>query len=291
MTEGGLPMSELQTGATEPSKAQTVALVEYLRVDIPPELEASLRRWIFKNTRRADVRYVVVAKLQIPIFDWPRKRNAVRDKLAYMVANDGLMFVVDAVLSALPIGSSGYKARIRLADLLAANASILRIREDGKGLERHTHPVAEVIRQASTSYTVGKNASAGSAVFHLQEAFEELRKLDPDTMKAYGEAIKAVESAAHSVIERNNVKATLGTMLGVLRDKSADFEVAIASPRSDGPVTAITGMMQMLWNGQTSRHGSQTQTRSETIEEAQMAAELASILVLWFATGKVRRQS
>lgn len=52
----------------------------------------------------------------------------------------------------------------------------------------------------------------------------------------------------------------------------------------------MTGMMRMLWEGQTSRHGSKEPARDETREEAEMAVQLASVLVLWFASGMVRRK-
>jgi hypothetical protein len=48
-------------------------------------------------------------------------------------------------------------------------------------------------------------------------------------------------------------------------------------------------MMKLLWQGQTSRHGAQTATRAETLEEVRMAVHLAVTLVQWFATGAVLR--
>lgn len=105
-------------------------------------------------------------------------------------------------------------------------------------------------------------------------------------VKAYSLAIKAVESATHAVIEPNNMKPTLGTMLGILRSPHA-FEIAI--PGKDG-ITTVTGMMTLLWEGQMSRHGSRQLAVKESFESAEMAVQLASVLVLWFSTGVVSRR-
>ncbi|MFI6986560.1 hypothetical protein ACIBSV_49580 [Embleya sp. NPDC050154] len=48
-------------------------------------------------------------------------------------------------------------------------------------------------------------------------------------------------------------------------------------------------MMQLLWDGQTSRHGKQTPTRPETLEEARAAVHAAAILVQWFVSGAFTR--
>jgi hypothetical protein len=106
-------------------------------------------------------------------------------------------------------------------------------------------------------------------------------------LTAYSLAIKAVESAAHAVIEPNNKKATLGTMLGILRSKPNLFEIAI--PGKDG-IATVTAMMTLLWEGQTSRHGRREPAVEESFESAEMAAHIASVLVLWFSTGMVRRR-
>jgi hypothetical protein len=49
-------------------------------------------------------------------------------------------------------------------------------------------------------------------------------------------------------------------------------------------------MMRMPWDGQASRRGSKQPSREETRGEAEMAVHLASVLVLWFSTGSVRRK-
>lgn len=80
-------------------------------------------------------------------------------------------------------------------------------------------------------------------------------------------------------------------MLRILDSNPTAFEVEIAGlDRDKGSVAPVTAMMRMLWQGQTSRHGSREPTRKETLVEAEMAVQLASALVLWFTTSKVLRR-
>ena len=55
-------------------------------------------------------------------------------------------------------------------------------------------------------------------------------------------------------------------------------------------MTPLISMMELLWTGQTSRHGSQTPTAQEASDEARMAVHLAVTLVQWFTTGAVIRK-
>ncbi|MEU4588618.1 hypothetical protein AB0F92_42385 [Kitasatospora aureofaciens] len=134
------------------------------------------------------------------------------------------------------------------------------------------------------------SAPAGSASEHLREAWQAVYGRSPNPPAAYSLAIKAVEAAAHAVLEPNNARSTLGTMIRNLRDAPQNFRVAIDGS-SGGDPGAVLGMLQMLWQGQTSRHGGQAPTRPETQEAAEMAVHLAAALVQWFTAGAVTRRT
>ncbi|MFI6063456.1 hypothetical protein [Streptomyces sp. NPDC051286] len=131
--------------------------------------------------------------------------------------------------------------------------------------------------------------SAGSAAEHLATAWQAAYGLHPDPVRAYSEAIKAVECAAHSVIQPNHARATLGTMLGEIGNARAKFRTAISTPAGGDPIAPVEAMMRTLWDGQTSRHGKQTGTVSETLEASRAGIHLAATLVQWFASGAVTR--
>src|ERR1035438_5907408 len=66
----------------------------------------------------------------------------------------------------------------------------------------------------------------------------------PDFGKAYSGFIKAVEAAAYGMIEPNNSKATLGTMLGHMRSYPNHFCPLLPAP-GIAP-SAVVGMMTAL---------------------------------------------
>ncbi|RSS57657.1 hypothetical protein EF909_16050 [Streptomyces sp. WAC01280] len=131
--------------------------------------------------------------------------------------------------------------------------------------------------------------SAGSAADHLATAWQAAYGRNPDPERSYSEAIKAVEAAAHAVIQPNNAKATLGTMLGEIRNARHKFSTAIPVPAAGDPIAAAEAMMRALWEGQTSRHGGQNGTVPETLEAARAGVHLAAALVQWFVSGVVAR--
>ncbi|MGV9935171.1 hypothetical protein ACWDY4_32100 [Streptomyces olivaceoviridis] len=92
------------------------------------------------------------------------------------------------------------------------------------------------------------------------------------TRRAYSEAIKAVECAAHAVIQPTNAKATLE-----IRNARHKFSAAIPSPAGD-PIAPAEAMMRALWEGQTSRHGAQTATVPEPLDAARAGVHLAAAL-------------
>jgi hypothetical protein len=246
--------------------------------------------------------------------------TAARGFLAYGTPVDLLPDVVDAALYLLPTGfnvpvdmsvqsptaaaimTSWAKSIARdavdwanarrgvLSELLDDALSVLRVDPDGVGLERRADASAssafgEAVRSAEAA------SGTGSAAGQLREAWGCVHALRPDPVKAYAQAIKAVESAAHALVEPRNAKATLGTMLGHLRTNRSRFSLVIPGPNGNGDVDPLIACMTLLWDGQSSRHGSSSPTRDETLEEATMAVHLAVTLVQWFTSGAVRRSA
>lgn len=136
---------------------------------------------------------------------------------------------------------------------------------------------------------VGVNA--GNAGKRLSNAFEAAYGVDPDPSKAYSLAIKAVEDATIPVVSPANTKATLGT---VIRDfkNAPTFRLPHNREHEDAPThTVVLGMMQMLWVGQTDRHGGPASVGVPPVSqsEAEAAVMLAVPLVEWFTSGKVKK--
>jgi hypothetical protein len=239
-----------------------------------------------------------------------------RSFLAYDSSVELLLDVVDAVLDLLPAppdfvdlvtpppvqpfarraglvpGTTAWVTgrRAELDRLFGDARSVMRVQPGGRGLERRSDALAELaLGEAVGSAEAAPDA--GSAAGQLRVAWGCVYALRPHPVKGYSLAVKAVESAAHAVVEPRRAKATLGTMLGELRANRDSFSLVIGGPDGRGDVGPLIGCLTMLWEGQSSRHGSSRPTRDETLAEAVMAVHLAVMLVQWFTSGAVRRSS
>lgn len=178
--------------------------------------------------------------------------------------------------------------RGELVRLLGDAQSALRMRADGRGLERRPVIGAEVAFGEAVRSAEGAD-EVGSAAAHLREAWGCVYALHPDADKGYSEAVKAVEAAAHSVLLPTDSKATLGGMRRQLESTLSRFSLAIRGPDGQGNATPLLACVSLLWEGQLSRHGSMKPTPPQTLEEATMAVHLAAMLVQWFTSGAVRK--
>ncbi|MET9347695.1 hypothetical protein [Streptomyces termitum] len=201
--------------------------------------------------------------------------------------DEELLDVIDGVLAlAAKVGVKDSHALKMLTVLLDEGGSAYQINEASDGLEERVAPaVLDAVQQSVT--TAAARPTTGSASGHLGAAWRAAYGRNPDPVRTYSESIKAVECATKAIIEPNNSKATLGSMLSVLRNSRQKFATAIPSPGD--PTAPVEAMMRALWEGQTSRHGSDTPTVPETLEAARAGVHLAAVLVQWFASGAVTR--
>lgn len=176
----------------------------------------------------------------------------------------------------------------QLQHVLELGESAYRVSERDDRLITIDDPTATAALATAVAAASGKS-DAGSAAAHLQAAWDAMHRLHPDPPTAYSQAIKAVEAAAHAVIQPNRATATLGTMLGELRNTSHLYRTAIPGEDGKGNISVVVAMATMLWEGQTSRHGGMTPTRDETLDEARMAVGLAVTLTQWFTTDAISR--
>ncbi|MFE1935927.1 hypothetical protein ACFW95_37220 [Streptomyces sp. NPDC059474] len=256
--------------------------------DVPEHLLVPLQRWVdnalsYQGHPQDDKARSICLRLRIPpSLDRYGEEQYVRP-LAQAVGPQ-LLDVVDEVLRSRAASAWEVEALGRMLD---DAGSAYRGNGARDGLEERVTPaVRDAVRQTIADAAVGP--AAGSAADHLAAAWQAAYGRGPDAVRAYSEAIKAVECAAHAVIQPNNAKATLGTMLGEIRNARHKFSAAIPSPSGD-PIAPAEAMMRTLWEGQTSRHGAQTATVPETLEAARAGVHLAAALVQWFVSGAVVR--
>lgn len=119
---------------------------------------------------------------------------------------------------------------------------------------------------------------------HLATAWSAATALQPDPSKAMTEAIRAVESAAGSVVTPKDKRRQLSKIVGAIKDSSG-WTLAFAN-RDDGHPDlhrVLVDMLETLAFAQRDRHAGEAADPVVAIGHVQ----LASTLVSWFSTGVV----
>ncbi|MER7903005.1 hypothetical protein ABTX84_07070 [Streptomyces sp. NPDC095614] len=282
-----------------------------LQDGVPDSLEVPLRQWIHSTAERytgAAERTAVRLDVDLHFEEGEYETIGPGERLAYWTPTETLLDIIDALLDLMP--NNGWQGRqkfspmqialldattphngqhrVPLQQLLTDARSAYTIRTDGRALVRRVDPAVAAV--TAVALKTADQPERGSATRHLSRALEAAYALQPDPVKAYSEAIKAVESAAHATLQPKHSAATLGTMLGEFRQIRAKLIVPIAGKAGGAEGLAVVeSMMELLWTGQTSRHGNLQETREETAQEAAMAVHLAASLVQFFVSGAVQR--
>jgi hypothetical protein len=264
---------------------------------VPAHIELPLRSWIVRALGGGGAGGIaVLLRLQI---DYTTGQDAATF-LATMAAPD-LLDVVQAILYSggpWPVrepwtGTPKHGARSGLQreieQIFDTGGSAYRVNDQFDGLERRVDETATAAAALAAS-AAEANPRSGSAGDQLRAAWKAIYKPDPEPETAYRQAVKAVESAAHAVVQPNHADATLGTMRGELRANAVRWTLAIPGKDGTGSIQPLVAMLGLLWDGQEWRHGGQLPERDATPEEAETAVHLAATLVHWFVTGAVRKR-
>lgn len=203
------------------------------------------------------------------------------------LGNGGLVGRVDLAMQGGRVSAEvAHRRQVKeLSRILELGGSVWRVADDGGSLERR---VDRTVTAAMTEAA----SSESSAADHLAAAWQAAYGRHADPSRAYSEAIKAVESAAAPVVLPTDRLATLGRIIGTLRQASDRWELVI--PNGEQPAADISvfiGMLELLWHGQTDRHGGVTPTRPIPQEAGPAAVHLAVLVVQWFQSGAMRRKT
>ena len=183
---------------------------------------------------------------------------------------DALLYLSDA------------SAYVEVEPLLARASSRWTVGVDDDHFRLQERLPAGVLDQIEA--TILASSSAGVL---LHQAFTSAYGLQPDAGQAYKMAVKAVETAAHGLIEPKNSGATLGTMLAVMKRSREPWTIPLVE-RADHVGNnggLLIGMLQSIWDGQEDRH----RDGAVGLEEARTAFHIACTVVAWFAESLVQR--
>lgn len=133
-------------------------------------------------------------------------------------------------------------------------------------------------------------ATGQRAGVRLAEAWGSAFGPDPDPSRAYLLAVKAVEDAAIPVVASSDASATLGKVLSIMKAQEGWSLPATRQHPSATGSAVLLGMLQMLWTGQSDRHGGRDEHSVPITQAAAEAAVLLAVpLVQWFTSGAVSR--
>ena len=160
-----------------------------------------------------------------------------------------------------------------LRGFLRDSGSVWEVDEEGRELTRRAPPEQHEAYQAAI-------APGDAPSRHLQDAWRAAwSHREPSARDAYDGAVKALESILTPVVSPDHPRPTLGTIIGHLRQGSANWDTRFGGEQT---VETLTALLDELWSTQ-DRHGEE-EYRTNTLEEAQDAVTIAIA-----AVGLVRR--
>lgn len=215
--------------------------------------------------------------------------------LSSVKAPERLLDIVDATLQLHPAwpgiqyGDYAFDRLLQdLDDTLLDGGSLYRIDRDSQCLVRRIDATVQAAAEATIK------SAPEAAADHLRQAWVAAYGRNPDPDKVFNEAIRGVEEVACPLVEKKRAAsgtATLGTVLGELGNSKHLWELVLRD--KDGnhrDITALTVMMETLWQAQTSRHGGGPKSGRQDPAEAEAGLHLAVLIVQWLTSGVLRRK-
>lgn len=241
---------------------------------VPDHLKPQLLRWIYHTLSGAKhsgrFSHLIALRLRITLnMDsdpaWQLMEHAESD-------DDVCWDVVEGAVHIYPHHSSELREVCsHLRGLLTTSGSVYRLSDDLEIVER-VGAEAQAVYDAAT-------ATPDHVADDLREAWSKAYGRSPDPSDAWDHAIKAIESVLAPVVEPNNAKPTLGSMIAVLGGGGgAKFKSAFAGPGKDNSVDALADPLKLVWPN-TDRHGEATPPRTPTLQEARAVVNLGAALV------------
>lgn len=261
------------------SRREDKSLEETLYEGVPPHLKEPVLQWISDQISDEEAKEIALT-LHLDI------RNTALKPAAALTAGADYNEITCLDVADLLLFRHGneYGIAEELDRMLMLGGSAWRVAHDHRSLQRRVNETAQ--RAIATVTGSGTNASD-----HLATAWQAAYGRNPEPSRAYSEAIKAVEAAAIPIVSPANSRATLGTVIGDLAANQAQWRLAIAMPTGVSSIDPLLGMLRLLWQGQTDRHGGTNPTNPIPLEAGTTAVHLAVTLVQWFTSGSVTRKA
>ena len=144
-----------------------------------------------------------------------------------------------------------------------------------------------VVDAAAHAMTTAPPAAAAL----LAGAWRAVFGIAPNPTTGYRDAVRAVEQLACPLVLPHDDRATLGKVIGHLKQGGSVLWRFVLVDRDDtDTIDPLVAILERLWTGQVSRHGGARTSRDQTQAEAETAVHLAATLVQLLSTGALTRR-
>lgn len=254
-----------------------------LREDVTPHLREAVQYWLegvfgYRSSEgmRVPLMLRVASTTGLPVQRTWNDSDLMKSIFEQCDASPDLYLdVIDALLH-FGVGSETGSLR----NLLEDGRSMWTLSPDGNALQRRVDPTAE-------ASLVEGVAEGGVAAEELAQAWEKAYGRRPDPSDAWDHAIKAVEAALVPIVCPRQDKPQLGHVLGQLSRQGDQWELVLPGGDGSHSVEPLVKMLQLLWPNP-DRHGSASERRSPSPEEAEAVVHLAVTIVHWGRQGVLR---
>ena len=196
----------------------------------------------------------------------------------HRMRGDGTLELLDAVLEI-----EGSETAQHVEQILVEAGSIFRVTHGEFGLGRRHYALERRIpAQVDEAIALLKHAQV-----HLQTARALVFGRSPDFKKALHECVCGLEAASIPIVQPNNLKATLGQVIGELKKNVANY-----TAEKPATVELFVALADSLWQLQSPhRHGAPVDRLPAPItrEQAETAFWLTVTLSTWCERESLRR--
>lgn len=272
-----------------------------LRTDVSASLRPALQHWLTLATQSdPDTPRRVALRLEIePVVTAPNQHSyldALR-RVGEQHSGPDLLDVVHAMLEVhrgpswvtdvqnREVGENYLRLVVELRDDLEDAGSAFTVADNNRALVERVDPTVV----AAVEQTI--DAAPPTAGGLLRDAWRQVYGLHPDSTTGYRDAVRAVEEVACPLVLPNDGAATLGKVIGNLRQGAHLWAFVLVDRAGADTVDPLVGMLDRLWTGQVSRHGGGQKSRDQTTAEAQAAVHLAATVVQLLGAGALTRRA
>lgn len=240
---------------------------------IPAHLEQHLINWIREHLNEPDA-----ARICLQMRITQNTSYHLESLLNYAYQDDeSFLNVLDCIL--FMSQSARTQGGNSLRDILKLGGSVWTLQSDYCGLTRRvSEELTKMVNLIDSGELIAKS--------YLLNAWKYLHQREPDYSLAYSSSIKALETLLIPITIPNDGEATLGKVLGYLKDNPKNPNNAFSDEYMLKANAALNLLLTLIWKNQDDRHG----TKDGVLEIDEKLAEFtvySAVLISTWVQNKI----